>query len=40
MQLISRRDAGLATSLVVATFVLFNRPLESLFELADSVQRT
>jgi diguanylate cyclase (GGDEF)-like protein len=40
MQLISRRDAGLATSLVVATFVLFHRPLESLFELADSVERT
>jgi diguanylate cyclase (GGDEF)-like protein len=40
MQLISRRDAGLATSLVVATFVLFHRPLQSLFELADSVERT
>jgi diguanylate cyclase (GGDEF)-like protein len=40
MQLISRRDAGLATSLVVATFVLFNRPLEGLFELAASVDRT
>ncbi len=40
MQLISRRDAGLATSLIVALFVLFNRPLEGLFELAASVERT
>ena len=40
MQLISRRDAGLATSLVIGTFVLFNRPLQDLFELASSVERT
>ena len=40
MQLISRRDAGLATSLVIGTFVLFNRPLQDLFELAASVERT
>jgi diguanylate cyclase (GGDEF)-like protein len=40
MQLISRRDAGLATSLVIGIFVLFNRPLEGLFELAASVERT
>ena len=40
MKLITRRDAGLATSLIVAIFVLFNRPLEGLFELADSVERT
>ena len=40
MKLISRRDAGLATSLIVAIFVLFNRPLEGLFELANSVERT
>ena len=40
MQLISRRDAGLATSLVIGTFVLFNRPLQDLFELADSIQDT
>ena len=40
MQLISRRDAGLATSLVVSIFVLFNRPLEGLFDLAATVERT
>ena len=40
MKLITRRDAGLATSLIVAIFVLFNRPLEGLFELANSVERT
>jgi diguanylate cyclase (GGDEF)-like protein len=40
MRLIDRRDAGLATALVVGTFVLFNRPLQSLFELAASVERT
>jgi diguanylate cyclase (GGDEF)-like protein len=40
MQLISRRDAGLASSLVIGTFVLFNRPLQDLFELADSVENT
>jgi diguanylate cyclase (GGDEF)-like protein len=39
VQLISRRDAGLATSLIVGMFVLFNRPLESLFDLAASVDR-
>ena len=40
MKLFSRRDAGLATSLVVGVFVLFNRPLEGFFELAASVSRT
>jgi diguanylate cyclase (GGDEF)-like protein len=40
MRLVDRRDAGLATALVVGTFVLFNRPLQSLFELAASVERT
>ena len=35
-----QEDAGLATSLVSAIFVLFNRPLEGLFELANSVERT
>ena len=39
MQLISRRDASLATSLVIGTFVLFNRPLQDLFELASTVEQ-
>jgi diguanylate cyclase (GGDEF)-like protein len=40
MNLISRQDASLATSLIVGLFVLFNRPLASLFDIAASLDQT
>jgi diguanylate cyclase (GGDEF)-like protein len=39
VRLITRRDAPLASSLIIATIVLFNRPLKAILEFTSVVER-